>query len=264
MAGEDGGPTTVPATGRGGRSARRDAGGRWAIGAAVAVLALGLTACGGGDESGGEQAAAADGTSTTARGADRAEVQECLKKQGVELPGRGGGGPGGGGPGGGYGGPPPGGGGGGLPGDGLPGGGPSGGGTRTGPEGAPMPPGRQLSDADREKLQKALKACGVEGRFGPGARGGRGGRPDLSSSEYRKRVEAYVACVRKNGYDLPDPDFSGDGPIFDEKKVDRDDADFRKASAACQSELRPDRSQGSGSGGSSSGTTPSGASGSQT
>ncbi|MDX8151066.1 hypothetical protein SK069_05640 [Patulibacter brassicae] len=202
----------------------------------------GLTACGGGDESSG-------GSGTTAEGnRDRAKIQACLKEKGVELPERpagagggsggpadGGGGPGGYGPpdgaGGPSGGPPDGPPGGGLPGDGA-------GRTRT----SPTPPGGGMSSADREKFQKALQECGGASMNGRGGMGGR--RPNMDSAEDRKRVRAYVTCVRKNGYDLPDPDFSGNGPIFDPDDVDRDDATFRKASAACQSELRPSREQG--------------------
>jgi hypothetical protein len=101
-------------------------------------------------------------------------------------------------------------------------------------------PGGGMSDEQREAFRKALEACGgrMGGRGGPGAPRGAG------DAGYRRRVQAYVTCVRKNGYDLPDPDFSGNGPIFDPDDVDRDDATFRKASAACQSELRPSREQG--------------------
>ena len=55
-------------------------------------------------------------------------------------------------------------------------------------------------------------------------------------------MNAYVACVRENGFDLPDPDFSGDGPIFDPDQVDQTDETFQAASAKCQSTLRPSAS----------------------
>jgi hypothetical protein len=105
-----------------------------------------------------------------------------------------------------------------------------------------------MSSAERQKFQAALKACGVTTPAG----GGRRARPDVSSSAYRKSIEAYVACVKKNGFDLPKPDFSGNGPIFDPNEVDQGDATFQKASAACQSTLRQGRGAGGGSG---SGTT---------
>ena len=47
-----------------------------------------------------------------------------------------------------------------------------------------------------------------------------------------------MSCVRRNGYDLPDPNLSGDGPVFDSGEVDQNDADFQKASQKCQGRLR--------------------------
>lgn len=244
----------------------------------LATAALGLTACGGGDDTtstpaaattanGGAQQQGGYGQGQGGRGGfgaqteeERAKLQACLKKEGVTLPtGRGGqgGGPGGapptrtdGAPPAGVDGAPPADGTGGPPAGGLPGGGRAGGGA-----------GGGMSTADREKLQAALKTCGVTAPSG--GTGQRQGRPDVSSAAYRKSIEAYVACVEKNGFDLPKPDFSGDGPIFDPDEVDQDDATFKKASAACQSTLRQGRGAGgSGSSGGASGsgtTTSSGA-----
>lgn len=247
----------------------------------LATAALGLTACGGGDDTASMPAAA-----TTANGGaqqqggygqggrggfgaqteeERAKLQACLKKEGVTLPtGRGGqgGGPGDapptrtdGAPPAGADGAPPADGAGGPPGGGLPGGG---GGRTGGPAGGG---GAGMSTADREKLQAALKTCGVTAPADGAGR--RPGRPDVSSAAYRKSIEAYVACVKKNGFDLPKPDFSGDGPIFDPGEVDQDDATFKKASEACQSTLRQGRGTGgngaSGSGSGSGTTTSSGA-----
>lgn len=237
---------------------------RPAIVPGLLVATLALAGCGGGEDSSSTNAGAGtattqkDGTTkqqdgTSARrdgGAGASELQACLKKQGVEFPERptgqngerpegapeGGTPPEGGAPP--EGGP---GGEGGLPGGGAPPAGADGEGRRGG--------FGNLSDEEREKLQKAMEECGG-GRGGPGATDGRGGpngarrRPDVTSKTYQKSIKAYVACVRKNGYDLPDPDFSGDGPIFDPKKVDQQDATFKKASVACQSELRSQRSEG--------------------
>jgi hypothetical protein len=219
--------------------------------------AFGLTACGG-DDAKTTTAASATGASGSAsrgaNGADRTALQACLKKQGVTLPERPAGGPGNG-----YGGTPP------TGTDGAPPTPPEGqdGTPPAGGDGQSAPPaggqggaagglpgsgraggargGRQLSEADRKKLMAAMQKCG--GQIGPGAAGGggRGQRPDVDDAAYRKSITAYVACVRKHGFDLPDPNFSGKGPIFDAKKVDQQDAIFQKASAACQSELRPDR-----------------------
>jgi hypothetical protein len=258
---------------------------------------VGLTACGG-DSGGSTTAAAANGAARQggygqdARGGrggfgaqtpeEREKLQACLKKQGVTFPTRGGaGGPGGAPPTGTTGAPPTGtdgappsgaGGPGGVPGgaggtDGGaggaagPGGGPAGGGLpgggRAGGRGAGM------SSAERKKFQAALKACGVTMPSGGARAGGRpGGRPDVNDAAYRKSIEAYVACVKQHGFDLPKPNFTGNGPIFDPKEVDQTDATFKKASAACQSTLRTGSSGGRGQGSSSSGSS-SGSSGAQ-
>lgn len=219
--------------------------------------AFGLTACGSDDAAKTTTAASASGSGTRgASGADRTALQACLKKEGVTLPERPAGAPGGG-----YGGAPP------TGTDGAPPTPPEGqdGAPPAGSDGQGAPPaggqagaagglpgsgraggargGRQLSEADREKLMAAMQKCG--GQVGPGAAGGggRGRRPDVDDAAYRRSITAYVACVRKHGFDLPDPNFSGKGPIFDAKKVDQQDPSFQKASTACQSELRPERSQ---------------------
>jgi hypothetical protein len=48
-------------------------------------------------------------------------------------------------------------------------------------------------------------------------------------------VKEYVACVRENGYELAEPNFSGEGPIFE--KSESESAAFKKASASCQNLL---------------------------
>jgi hypothetical protein len=204
---------------------------------APVLAALTLTACGGsstGSASTGTQSSgsASSGSNSTPSGGGRGfmsdEVQACLKKQGVDLPQGGFRGGDGQAPQGADGQPPS---GYGPPGGGLPGGGQP-------PEGS-TPPRRGAfggSDEDRRKFEDALKACGVDI---PAQGQGRFQRPDVNDADYRKRVNAYVACVRENGFDLPDPDLSGDGPIFNPDQVDQTDKTFQAASAKCQGKLRP-------------------------
>lgn len=183
--------------------------------AVALVAALALGACGsssGGDEGAATAANAATRTAADGRPAtaDRERLAACLREQGVELPRRPAGAPEGGGPGG----PPPG-DGGPAPGDG------------TSPPGGRA--GRALSDEERKKMEAAFEACG--GRPSgvlPGGGPGRAGGPSVAA------LKRFVACVRRNGYDLPDPDTSGRGPAFDADRVDRDDPAFVKASRACQ------------------------------
>ncbi len=210
--------------------------GRAAAAAAVlGALALPIAACGSSSD-GASSTTAAAGTATNAAGtSDRAALQACLREQGVDLPTppAGAGRP----PQGGSGttpdGPPPGADGGAPPTDGQSG--PPAGADGRGGRGGFF--GRDLSDAERRRMQAAFEKCG--GRFGggfgggPGMAGGSAGRPDAAA------LRRFVACVRRRGYDLPDPNTSGDGPVFDDSAVDRDDPAFVEASRACQRYLTP-------------------------
>ncbi|MDO8211799.1 hypothetical protein [Conexibacter sp. CPCC 206217] len=174
----------------------RSAGRLLVAGLAAVAVALALAACGSSSDD-GESGGATATTPSAAGGRDRAALAACMREQGVELP--------------------------------------------TPPAGAPRDGprimggfGRDLSDAERSRLQAALEKCG--GRFmraGPGGAGGRAGAPSAAA------LQRFVACVRRNGYDLPDPNTSGDGPAFDDSTVDRDDPAFIRASRACQQLLQP-------------------------
>jgi hypothetical protein len=121
---------------------------------------------------------------------------------------------------------------------------PPGGGTGTTGTGTTgRAPGRGLFGggggfANNPKLRAAFQACGA--RFG--FHGGQGFRGRLS----RTNITKYVTCVRQHGYNLPNPNFSGKGPIFPANI--RNNAEFQAASRACQSLLVPPRSTGSGTG----------------
>jgi hypothetical protein len=57
---------------------------------------------------------------------------------------------------------------------------------------------------------------------------------DLTGRE--DELLAFAVCMRENGYDMPDPDFSGDGhsgagPFGD--AIDTDDPDFQRAVESC-------------------------------
>ncbi len=81
-----------------------------------------------------------------------------------------------------------------------------------------------------EEIQKAFEECGIEAPQG----GGPGG-PPTDSADLRESIQDYVSCVRENGYDLPDPNLSGEGPVFSESEVDQSDPEFKAASEECQS-----------------------------
>ena len=190
---------------------------------ALAATALVLVGCGG--SSGGST-----GTSTTKTTASSAkeggpggmfniseEAKACLKEKGVELPGFKGG----------EGGPPS---------------------SGEKPEGGEMPkrgeggpPAGGFGGEGSEEMKKAFEECGVEA---PEFKGGAGGKPNTNSAAFKKQVNEYVACVRENGYELGEPNFSGEGPVFE--KAESESAEFKKASAQCQELLGGPQSSQSG------------------
>lgn len=185
------------------------------------IAAMALAGCGG--SNGGESSSGSSTSSSSSSGSGSSESSPstpagapggfelgeeemtCLKEQGVELPSV---------PQGGEGGPP------------------------EGFEGREPPSG----GAGGAEMQEAFKKCGVEiPAGGPGQSGGGG----VNSSAMKKSVTEYTACVRENGYDLPEPNLSGKGPIFDSSEVNQNDPKFKKANEQCQELLQI---PGSGSG----------------
>ena len=62
----------------------------------------------------------------------------------------------------------------------------------------------------------------------------------------------YARCMRKNGYDMPDPNFSAQGSSSGGPfggAIDQNDPDFKKANAVCKSNLAQFGSLGGGGGG---------------
>jgi hypothetical protein len=198
----------------------------------VVVVAFGglIAACGSASSSSGG-ASATSSTSTTASAAaggrgpnstQRAALAACLKQHGVTLPARPAGAP-------------------------PPGGGTGTGTTGTGTTGTGTTPRRRGGFfggggggfANNPKLRAAFQACGAKFGFRGGGRGFRG---RLS----RTNITKYVTCVRQHGYNLPNPNFSGKGPIFPANI--RTNKKFQAASKSCQSLLAPPRPSGSGGG----------------
>jgi hypothetical protein len=104
--------------------------------------------------------------------------------------------------------------------------------------------------ASSSKYAKAIAACGGfgGGSFGGGGGGGGFARPggggfSASSSADRTDVTNFVACVRKNGFDLPNPNFSSKSGVF--PRADETNPKFLAASVKCQSLLRFGASSGS-------------------
>jgi hypothetical protein len=178
----------------------------------LALLALITAACGGGSGTtgvaslqGGSTLAASDSASTTAAGEVDSEqamldFTACMREQGIDMAD------------------------------------PQ---TSTdGGAGFRLQPGTGAGDtmttADREKMQAAREACsqyleGIAQQFE---------RPDMS--EMQDQMLAYAQCMRDNGVDMPDPDFSqeGGGGMFGfgsgDQGIDPNDPAFQTAQEACQ------------------------------
>jgi hypothetical protein len=186
----------------------------------VALLAaLLLSACGGSSKSSSSTASAtttsgtktANGGTHGQFGARGAALRTCLQKNGITLPQR-------------------------KPGQqGKGKGGPFGAGGTGG--GIQLPKG-----VTRAQLQAAFKKCGG-GSF-------RGGGQALAGPGGAQRFAKFSACMRKNGVNLPAPNTSGKGPIFNTKGIDTKGAAFKAADAKCVRELVPNgRSGGTGGAG---------------
>jgi hypothetical protein len=98
-----------------------------------------------------------------------------------------------------------------------------------GPFGAGAGGGFKLpKGVSRTQLREAFKKCG--GGFAGGRRFG---------ARNPQRLAKFASCMRQNGVNLPAPNTSGKGPVFDTKGIDATSATFKKADAKCVGELRP-------------------------
>ena len=192
------------------RSTRRSR--RAATPALMLALLAGLTlaACGSSSSSSptsGTARAASTSPAGGSRSARFTAIRECLKKQGIELPQR-----------------KPGQGGGGFFG--------GGGNPGTGPQ---LPSG-----VTRARFEAALKQCG-----GGVRRGGFGVR--TSSPAFKAALASLAKCMAQDGVNLPAPNTSGTGPVFDTSKINVNSAQFKAAYAKCASLVhfaRPGRGPG--------------------
>jgi hypothetical protein len=183
---------------------------------AVVLVALATLVAGCGSSSSTSSSTSTSASAATSTG--RAKLAACLKQHGITLPaGR-------------------------RPGAGAPPGAP-GSGTGTTPTGRPPGGGFFGRAGGRSKFRAAFKACGADFRAGGRRRG----------FFNRQNIQKYVTCVRQHGYNLPNPNFSGSGPVFPANI--RTNEKFQSASKACQSLLAaPGGGAGAGSGAGSSST----------
>jgi hypothetical protein len=97
------------------------------------------------------------------------------------------------------------------------------------------------SGVSRAQLEAATKKCGG-GNF---ARGGRA----PNSPARTTALTAFAACMRANGVNLPAPNTSGHGPVFNTSGLNTNSAQFKGAQAKCASALQGAFAGGRGGGG---------------
>jgi hypothetical protein len=92
----------------------------------------------------------------------------------------------------------------------------------------------------RAQFEAAVKKCGAANL----ARAGQA----FNSPARTKAFATFAACMRANGVNLPAPNTSGKGPVFNTSGLNTNGAQFKSAQAKCASAL-PAFAGGRGSGG---------------
>ena len=186
---------------------------------ALLLVSLGLAACGSSSSSSSSTTAttsASTGAGAKGPNAGRfAALRECLQKEGITLPKR-------------------------TPGQKRP---PGGAGGFLGAGGAGGAGGPQLpKGVTRAQYEAALKKCG-------GSSFSRGGATRFDSPVFKAALAKFATCMRQNGVNVPAPNTSGKGPVFDTKGIDTSSTQFKTAEAKCQSDLSGAFRRGPGAGG---------------
>ena len=78
----------------------------------------------------------------------------------------------------------------------------------------------------RAQYEAAVKKCGG------GAFGGGGGR--IRSPAFKQALAKFATCMRENGVNVPPPNTSGKGPVFNTKGLNPTSAQFKAAEAKCR------------------------------
>jgi hypothetical protein len=87
--------------------------------------------------------------------------------------------------------------------------------------------------ASQTKLREAFKHCAGTSGFVPGHHPGHFG----GFAGAHAALAKYAACMRDSGVDLPAPNTTGGGPVFDTKGIDTTSAAFVAAQKKCQGDL---------------------------
>ncbi|MGA2321068.1 MAG: hypothetical protein ABSG95_10075 [Solirubrobacteraceae bacterium] len=81
----------------------------------------------------------------------------------------------------------------------------------------------------RAQYEATVKKCGGSGFAGRGAR--------TNSPAFKETLKKFAACMRQNGVNLPEPNSSGSGPIFNTKGLNTASTQFRSAESKCSADL---------------------------
>ncbi len=82
----------------------------------------------------------------------------------------------------------------------------------------------------RAQYEAALKKCGGRVLGGGAAR--------LKNPVYQKALASFATCMRENGVNVPQPNTSGTGPVFNIKGLNTASAQFRAAESKCSVKLQ--------------------------
>jgi hypothetical protein len=92
---------------------------------------------------------------------------------------------------------------------------------------------RDLGEVDQSELEAAFEPCALLLEFVSF------GFERIFEADFQDDLIAFSACMRENGFDMPDPDFSAltsTGQLYPEE-LDPNDPDFEPAFEACQDTL---------------------------
>jgi hypothetical protein len=93
----------------------------------------------------------------------------------------------------------------------------------------------------RAQYEAAVKKCG--------GRALGGGLNRLKSPVYRQALAKFATCMRENGVNVPQPNTSGSGPVFNIKGLNTASATFKAAESKCSADLRSTLRPGPGAAG---------------
>jgi hypothetical protein len=78
----------------------------------------------------------------------------------------------------------------------------------------------------RSHFEAALKKCGVGKIQVQGA--------PITNSTFRRQIVRLAICLRHSGFEIPPPNMSGTGPVFDTRRIDTASARWRTSKRACR------------------------------